>query len=404
MKMKKHLLTIIVAIGSFGLTAQTWIQQTSGSVSNLQGVSFANATDGFVCGDLNTVLKTTNGGANWSTITTATIGTSLNFKDVYFANPSTGWLLANIGVVLRTTDAGATWSPGNTSSITPGGTWDKMHFADATNGYITGVANFSVLIAKTNDGGATWTNVPFTTSVSAITGIQALGNNSVMVAADNKVYYSANSGTTWSVSSAITSTSSNLGELKAFDFSNAYATNRTNGNSIVYRSNLFPTWNTSTAGLSGGGYNNIDAFDNNNVMISNLNSGNIFKTNNGGTSWTQETLPATLLVNDLKYISASAAWIVGSGGTILAYSSSVTPTSLNNNKNSNQLIALYPNPAQNFVTIKNVADNKLVEVINTLGQVILKQNISNERLNISHLQKGIYFVKIDDSLVKFIKE
>jgi len=402
--MKKSFITIITTISTICLTAQTWVQQTSGVVSNLQGVSFVNTTSGFVCGTNNTVLKTTNGGTNWSTVTTATIGTPLNFKDVCFTNATTGWLLADFGVVLKTTDAGLTWSPCNTSNLTPGGTWDKMHFADLNNGFITGIANFSVLVAKTSDGGATWSNVPFTTSVSAITGIQSIGTNSVMIAADSKVYYSANSGSTWSVSTAITSTNSSLGELKAFDFSSAYVTNRTNGNNVVYRSNIFQTWNTSTSGLTGGGYNNIDAFDNNNVMISNLGSGNIHKTNNGGLSWIQETLPATFGVNDLKYINASAAWIVGSGGTILAYSASVTPTSLKSNESSTKLINIYPNPAQNSITLKNIGNNKLVEVVNSLGQVVIKQNILNETLNISNLQQGVYFVKVDGELVKFIKE
>jgi photosystem II stability/assembly factor-like uncharacterized protein len=277
-----------------------------------------------------------------------------------------------------------------------------MHFSDVNNGFISGVANFSVQLAKTTDGGTTWTNVPFTTSVSSIAGIQAMANNSLMISADNKIYYSTNAGTTWTTSSAITPTSSLLGEVKAFDFSSAFVTNRTNGNSLVYKSSLYPFWNTSSNGLTNGGYQNIDAFDANNVMISNFSSGFIHKTNDGGLNWTQETLPTTIFINDLKYISPNKAWLVGGGGIILAYGSTV---GLKEN-NAKSKVIIYPNPTTSNVLIKS--ENKLgtIKITNLLGAEVLSlnENETSSNLNISYLQNGIYFLTINGVTTRIIKE
>jgi photosystem II stability/assembly factor-like uncharacterized protein len=402
--MKKKLLFIASLFSGITINAQTWVQQTSGTVSNLTGVSFVDANNGFVCGHFNTVLKTTNGGTNWSTINTATIGTSLTFKDVFFINASTGWLLSDIGIILKTTDAGLTWTPGNSSSLTPNSTWSKMHFSDANNGYISGVASPSVQLAKTTDGGLTWTNVPFTTSVSSISGLQALGTNSVMIAADNKIYYSNSAGTTWTTSSAITPTSSLLGEVKAFNFASAFVTNRTTGNSLVYKSNVYPVWSSSSNGLTNGGYQNIDAFDANNIMIANFSTGFIHKTTDGGANWTQETMPPAIFINDLKYINSNKAWIVGGGGLILAYGSTA-----NNKENlANKELNFYPNPAKNAIYVKlNQNENSATAVVtDVLGKICLSKVIINEddKIDLSAFNPGVYFLTINGITKKIIKE
>ncbi|MDT0295645.1 T9SS type A sorting domain-containing protein [Mesonia ostreae] len=75
-----------------------------------------------------------------------------------------------------------------------------------------------------------------------------------------------------------------------------------------------------------------------------------------------------------------------------------------------QRIAIYPNPATNFIKIEseNRVDN--VEIYSTLGKLVKKYiNLSKEqRLEVSELPKGIYMVKINsvkkNYLFKLIKE
>ncbi len=78
------------------------------------------------------------------------------------------------------------------------------------------------------------------------------------------------------------------------------------------------------------------------------------------------------------------------------------------NKNT---IKIYPNPVSDILTIENpFSGNLQIQVINQLGQLILKQakNASSTSLDVSNLSKGLYFLNIhsetgETQTIKFIK-
>ena len=60
-------------------------------------------------------------------------------------------------------------------------------------------------------------------------------------------------------------------------------------------------------------------------------------------------------------------------------------------------IELYPNPAYNSFTI-NYANAQNINIINALGQFVLHQNIDKSSLiDVSSLQRGVYFAIIEDA-------
>jgi Domain of unknown function (DUF4832)/Domain of unknown function (DUF4874)/Secretion system C-terminal sorting domain len=66
-------------------------------------------------------------------------------------------------------------------------------------------------------------------------------------------------------------------------------------------------------------------------------------------------------------------------------------------------IRVYPNPAEDILTIEN-AEGKDLEVVNVLGQIIVSiKNYHQPFLSIQGLTKGIYFVKTGDAVVRFVK-
>jgi hypothetical protein len=74
---------------------------------------------------------------------------------------------------------------------------------------------------------------------------------------------------------------------------------------------------------------------------------------------------------------------------------------------------LYPNPAKSVITIKSSIEGALkidYEVLDVLGKTIIKNetNTSNFSINISDLNSGIYFIRLNsnNSMVvkKFVKE
>jgi hypothetical protein len=89
---------------------------------------------------------------------------------------------------------------------------------------------------------------------------------------------------------------------------------------------------------------------------------------------------------------------------------SQSPDEITNSDNvmkSQQVIA-YPNPVENEITLRNTNNEKLGEVIiyNVTGQMIYQKFISDYEwnINITDLESGIYFVRIDQkSILKFIK-
>ena len=69
--------------------------------------------------------------------------------------------------------------------------------------------------------------------------------------------------------------------------------------------------------------------------------------------------------------------------------------------------AIYPNPVKDFLSLKNEKEESNFEVVNSLGQVVLKGSFT-KKIDVSSLSKGIYFLKYKSKeqnfTEKFIKE
>ncbi len=66
-------------------------------------------------------------------------------------------------------------------------------------------------------------------------------------------------------------------------------------------------------------------------------------------------------------------------------------------------LGLYPNPAMAELFIKGVEIPTLVEIYSTTGQLMLAQNLAPAQpINISHLQPGVYMVKVNGIAMKLM--
>jgi photosystem II stability/assembly factor-like uncharacterized protein len=114
-------------------------------------MAFVDASTGWVVGEGGEILKTQDGGGNWSRRASHVLS---DLTHIRFVDASTGWIAGADGVVLRTTDAGANWVRQANSGV------------DARDGELGFVAlddqravvtPFSGFPRATFDGGTTWT-------------------------------------------------------------------------------------------------------------------------------------------------------------------------------------------------------------------------------------------------------
>jgi photosystem II stability/assembly factor-like uncharacterized protein len=92
---------------------QTWVSQITGYSTPIYGIAFTSAETGYLAGSLK-LYKTTNGGANWTTIFTSPYNDI--YTDIFFTNENTGYAVGSYGKLLKTTNAGASWSTSTIAS------------------------------------------------------------------------------------------------------------------------------------------------------------------------------------------------------------------------------------------------------------------------------------------------
>lgn len=91
--------------------------------------------------------------------------------------------------------------------------------------------------------------------------------------------------------------------------------------------------------------------------------------------------------------------------TTSSFNICVVDATLSSPENSLQKVAVYPNPANDFLQVSNVEVLTGYELYNHLGQMIRKDKLNSNLINIQDLQAGIYVLKLandSDSIVKRI--
>jgi hypothetical protein len=77
------------------------------------------------------------------------------------------------------------------------------------------------------------------------------------------------------------------------------------------------------------------------------------------------------------------------------------------NNNSDQ-IKIFPNPAQNILTIENISFNAVLSIYDINGKMIVREKNVNNTININQLEPGLYCLKATDGkgfyTQRFVKE
>lgn len=286
--MKKNVSSIIaiVLIAVVNLSAQSWVEVSSGTSYILYNMHFPPGQNdvGYAVGMQYTydapgvVVKTSDGGQTWSQIY-PTQGSIDGLQAVYFLDANTGFAGGWNNYFIKTTDGGTTWS-----SVTVGsGIWyfTDIDFWDSSNGVAAAYMNDgSQPVFITSDGGSTWTQATSGISQSPLDICYADSLTLYLVGQGGVINKSTDGGYTWS--SIYTSS----GILFSVDFEGtSFGVVGGEDGEMLATTNGGNSWSTYSTG-----YENLwaaKAFTGDSAYIGGTDE-NMYKTTDGGNNWSME--------------------------------------------------------------------------------------------------------------------
>jgi PKD repeat protein len=226
------------------------------------------------------IAKSTNEGDSW-TITTVSGYTWVNPRGIGFADSNTGWIssYSNGGArILKTTNGGTNWTSQFYSS-------SSSIFVSAVMPYSTSrvlIGSFSGYY-KTTNGGTNWTKIT-NSQMNAVFSFAKIGSVTYMGVGGStqSIWKSTDDGDSWTKVSDITFVPQSMC-FPTVD--RGYATTRT-GPWVYVTQNGGVSWTKETLSYSGGDVYDVD-YSNDSIGFATMADGNVglFKTTDGGGYW-----------------------------------------------------------------------------------------------------------------------
>lgn len=401
--MKKILLLCAIVISTGTMAQITWEKVASGTSVDLRAVDFVTENIGFAAGDSGVILKTVNGGEDWSTVNYIGISTtaSTSFTNIQFVDSLYGFITGNnIGAIHLTRDGGTTWEsfgdpvsdmcfatcvyPVDTGNVFVGGVrcfaagvidrysngvWGRKMEKNSfnTNEYVNQITfrgnvgfstlNASSLLWESSDGGETWDTSVVAANITnlAYTDVMIYDNNTVYLLVGDNVYFkSVDMGMNWTLTPFPASPN-----LMFAKFTKVYKTSS---------GDICMAGRVDTTGI---------------VYISEDNGG----------SWSESMVDQA--INAIGDNKKGEIYIVGDNGYIAR---SKEGSSLSLPFDNLQVIDIYPNPAKNYIMVDGDLPVYNVSVYGINGTKLIEVDEEGSRtikVDVADLEAGYYFVSVN---------
>ncbi len=279
------------------------------------------------------LLRTNATGTSWDTLRSGLLA------DFSFPHADTGFvgqqLNSTTAYTYRTHDGGQTWQQAGPL----GGR--SFQFANARIGYAASSAFYT---RKTTDGGATWASLPFNNS-GAVEEVVLSGPDTAFVVG-------------WYPGAASRYTAGGLDTAHFYGDAGGFVAATFPTSQVGYAAGYFnavfkttnggATWTSTSAGLATGSYSfrSIYAPDPSRCIVVG-DSGRIYSTLDGGATWQYETSGTTRNLRSVHGYS-NEVYIVGDSGTVLR---KVLPASVPTNPTIPVSLIVQPNPVRRGTTL-----------------------------------------------------
>jgi len=276
-----------------------------GSFKALYGVSFASPTVATAVGRSKTTVRTTDGGTTWFTQSSDPNPIAVNYLSITYSDMSNGWIGGPTGEILHTSNGGETW----TTQVTgQSGQIDKLEFFDSSYGLARAPDQ---KLLKTTNGGVTWTTIQLD-SLHYGMALSMISRDSV-VTVGNWGYLggSVNGGLTWATLEWMSFTLEDFSSLDFFDLNLGIAS--------MYSGKIFRTtdgggtWSLVYQG--GEQFLSLSVADPTTAFA--VSGGLIKRTTDTGLTWTTLAPGTGSNLLDIDFVNASIGIAVGVSGTIL---------------------------------------------------------------------------------------
>ena len=107
--------------------------------------------------------------------------------------------------------------------------------------------------------------------------------------------------------------------------------------------------------------------------------------------------------NDVSFKSDENSDTAGKPKLILTVEASASIPTIESRTKIDEPISIYPNPTRDLLTIKGIDQESFIRVTDISGKTLLEVR-GQRQIDVSHLAAGLYFIKIDDEMLKFVKE
>ena len=374
-----------------------------------ENVVWATAFDGSGSGEnMQQFTKTTDGGNSWESYNIDIGNLNLGISMIHAYNDQIAWLVAyprganQTGGIFKTDDGGLNWSRQNSADYDTSSSFaNVVYFWDENIGFAQGdPINGEFELYVTQNGGDNWTQVPGNNIPNPLGGeygytrqIEVVGNNVWFTTNKGRIYRSSDKGNNWDVfqSPIVDFGSAEVnGNISFGDSQNGILID--NSTNVFRTENGGETWSEITT--SGPVYTSGLCYIEGTDTVFSTGNGSSFSLD-GGYSWTPIDNAVHLFVDFYnEELGWSGAWtqVVGasSSGGVWKWED----FSLGNNEVSEDFeIEYYPNPTSNFVNFIYQGDIS-ISVYDILGREIIKTN--KKLIDLSNYNKGLYIFKIND--------
>jgi predicted outer membrane repeat protein len=249
-------------------------QVGSGTVKTtkqLNGAYWFSTTDGIAVGNDGTVVKLSNGGADWTYLT---LGSTVSLNDVFFTNSTTGFAVGNGGAIFRTNNGGTSWT--------------QVTLPPAVTSVIGSTAN--------------------------LTSIKFIGTNTAYVTTSNGYVIKTDDAFVNSAVDNATNKATNLTSAVVQGANNAFFVGT--GKTILKKDGaLFPPYTFQVSPANADFYSAVFTSANRGFVAG--SNGTVLRTTNGGNDWEQMTNSSTSRINSLINIGANRLFGATEGGNIV---------------------------------------------------------------------------------------